>query len=71
MGDGLVGAMVDALRRANRQWGDRSRLDATIEAPRAGASWGYLTHPALLPTVFCPDGDDCLDGRDAVAVRRV
>lgn len=99
MGDGLVGAMVAAMRRANREWASASRAAAPRPAPQpdgavtsasstaergrraerhvagtdsAGAAWGYLTHPALLPTVFSRSDECCeeVTGTD-VAERKV
>jgi hypothetical protein len=87
MGEALVGAMVAALRRANRDWAEASRAQRKA-APRsegaaapahsaaecarraerrvagtdsAGAAWGYLVHPALMPTVYSPSEDACGD----------
>jgi hypothetical protein len=72
MGDGLVGAMVAALRRANRKWADDSRAARRQPAPRKGgaSAWGYLAHPALMPTVFSPSAADGDVGED-VAARKV
>ena len=58
MGEALVGAMVAAMRRANRSWAEASRAAAPAEArEREGSAWGYLVHPALLPTVYSPGGE--------------
>ncbi len=74
MGEVLVGAMVAAMRRVNRERADAARV-AQPPAPRAeGAAWGYLAHPALMPTVYSPSGDASGDGDapgEEVAVRKV
>lgn len=58
MGEALVGAMVAALRRANRDWAEASRPAQAQAAPRSdGSAWGYLAHPQLMPTVYSPGGD--------------
>jgi len=73
VGEALVVAMVAAMRRANRDWGETRRA-AQPKAPARseGAAWGYLAHPALMPTVYSPSGDasgDTLD--EVVAARKV
>lgn len=74
MGDGLVGAMVAGLRRVNRARAEASRAAQSNPAPRGdgAAAWGYLAHPALMPTVFSPSdaADDDENGED-VAARKV
>jgi hypothetical protein len=58
MGEALVGAMVAAMRRANRDWAEASRARQPQAAPRPeGAAWGYLVRPSLMPTVYSPSGD--------------
>jgi hypothetical protein len=74
MGDGLVGAMVAALRSANRDWAEASRAAQRQPAPREGgaSTWGLLAHPSLMPTVFSPSdaaGDD--ETGESVAARKV
>ena len=73
MGEALVGAMVAAMRRANRDWAEASRPAYAASAPRSdGSAWGYLAHPQLMPTVFSPDGDASGDVPDEkVAARKV
>jgi ABC-type nitrate/sulfonate/bicarbonate transport system substrate-binding protein len=58
MGEALVGAMVAAMRRANRDRADAARAAEREAAPRPeGSAWGYLVHPALMPTVYSPSGE--------------
>ncbi len=72
MGVGLVGAMVEALRRHNRGWAERTgRTAPPLEAQPETAAWGYLTHPALMPTVFSPSGEDGAGDGEEVAERKV
>ena len=73
MGEALVGAMVAAMRRANRDWAEASRPALATAAPRSdGAAWGYLAHPQLMPTVYSPDDDASGDVSGAeVAARKV
>ena len=73
MGEALVGAMVAALRRANRDWAEASRPAHALAAPRAdGSAWGYLAHPQLMPTVYSPGGDASGgDPGEEVAARKV
>ena len=73
MGEALVGAMVAAMRRANRDWAGSARAAQPQPVPRsAGAAWGYLAHPALMPTVYSPVGDASGDAPgEEVAARRV
>jgi len=98
MGEALVGAMVAAMRRANRDRADEARA-AQLEAPArsegtvvaddsaapcgrgaercvagtssSGAAWGYLAHPALMPTVYSPSGDASDDAGEEVAASKV
>jgi hypothetical protein len=73
MGEALVGAMVAAMRRANRDRAEMVRAARPDAAPRSeGAGIGYLVHPALMPTVYAP-GDDASDDvpGENVAARRV
>jgi hypothetical protein len=71
MGEALVGAMVAALRRANRDWAEASRPVQAHAAPRSdGAAWGSLAHPQLMPTVYSPSGDASAPGEE-VAARKV
>jgi hypothetical protein len=56
MGEALVGAMVAAMRRANRDRADAVRAGQPQAARSEGSAWGYLAHPALMPTVYSPDG---------------
>ncbi len=72
MGVGLVGAMVEALRRHNRS----ALRPLAQNAPKAKsepeiAAWELLTHPALLPTVYSPGCEDCPDETEEVAERKV
>jgi hypothetical protein len=52
-----MGAMATTVERGD---GDRGRVTRRREAPvpatrqEGAGSWGYLSHPALLPTVFAP-----------------
>ena len=73
MGEALVGAMVAAIRRANRDWAEASRAPQPKAAPRSeGTAWGYLVHPALMPTVYSPSDDASGDALDEeVAARKV
>jgi hypothetical protein len=73
MGEALVGAMVAAMRRANRDWAEVSRPAQTAAASRSdGSAWGYLAHPQLMPTVYSPDGDASGDvPGEVVAARKV
>ena len=99
MGEALVGAMVAAMRRANRDWAEGPRADQPKTAPRSegaaaparaaeecgrrteryvaatdssGAAWGYLVHPALMPTIYSPGGDASGDAPgEEVAARKV
>jgi hypothetical protein len=73
MGEALVGAMVAAMRRANRDWAEGPRADQPKTAPRSeGTAWGYLVHPALMPTVYSPGGDASGDAPgEEVAARKV
>jgi hypothetical protein len=58
MGEALVGAMVAAMRRANRDRAEVSHAAERKGAPRSeGKAWGYLAHPALMPTVYSPSAD--------------
>jgi len=62
MGEALVGAMVAALRRANRDGADAVRAAQPQAASRSESSaWGYLAHPALMPTVYSPSGETQAD----------
>ncbi len=58
MDDGLVGAMIAAIRRANRDWAVASQSRPARFAPRsqAAAEARRIVLPALLPTVFAPSG---------------
>lgn len=70
MGEALVGAMVAAMRRANRDWAEVSRPAQAASAPRSdGSAWGCLAHPQLMPTVYSPSGDASGDapGEEVVA----
>jgi len=60
MGEALVGAMVAAMRRVNRDRADAVR-SAPAERPARseGAAWGCLVHPSLMPTVYSPIDDAC------------
>jgi hypothetical protein len=52
-----MGAMATTVERGstNQVPAARRREAPEPAARREGlASWGYLTHPALLPTVFAP-----------------
>jgi len=52
-----MGAVATRVERENkdRAQGAPRRGAPGPEVRREGpASWGYLTHPALLPTVFAP-----------------
>lgn len=74
MGDGLVGAMVAALRRANSEWAEVSRAARRRVARREGgaSAWGLLAHPSLMPTVYSPSptaGGD--ESGENVAERKV
>ncbi len=72
MGVGLVGAMVEALRRHNR-YGPRPSAQIAPQArsePEVPA-WELLTHPALLPTVYSPGCEDCPGEKEEVAERKV
>lgn len=99
MGEALVGAMVAAMRRENRDRAEamhaaqpraaaRSEGAAApaysaatcgrrIERPvsgmdSAGAAWGHLAHPALMPTVYSPSADASGDALgEEVAARKV
>jgi hypothetical protein len=73
MGEALVGAMVAAMRRANRDWAEASRPAQAAAAPRSdGSAWGCLAHPQLMPTVYSPDGDADSDvSGEEVAARKV
>ena len=73
MGEALVGAMVVAMRRANRDRADAVRAVPPQGASRSeGPAWGYLAHPALMPTVYSPSGDTSGDAPgEEVAARRV
>ncbi len=54
-----MGATVTSVERgnANRAQGARRREAPEPAVRREGpASWGYLVHPSLLPTVFAPGG---------------
>jgi hypothetical protein len=56
MSEALVGAMVAAMRRTNRERADAARSTQPAAVPRSeGAAWGYLVHPALMPTVYSPN----------------
>ena len=75
MGEALVGAMVAAMRRENR---DRAaacgrRTERSVAGTdSAGAAWGYVAHPALMPTVYSPSGEASGDAPgEEVAARRV
>jgi hypothetical protein len=99
MSEALVGAMVAAMRRANRGRADAVR-SAESQTPRrsedavapegvaaqcgrraerdvagtasSGAAWGYVVHPALMPTVYSPSDDaSAASGGEEVAARRV
>ena len=73
MGEALVGAMVAAMRRANRDWAEASRPAPANAASRSeGSAWGYLAHPSMMPTVYSPGGDASGDVPDEeVAARKV
>lgn len=54
-----MGAVATSVERENADLaqGARRRETPGQAVRREGpASWGYLTHPALLPTVFAPGG---------------
>jgi len=54
-----MGAVATTVKRDNgdQPLGARRRETPLPAVRREGpASWGYLTHPALLPTVFAPGG---------------
>ncbi len=73
MGEVLVGAMVAALRRVNRDRAEAAR--ASRPARPESSAWGYLAHPALMPTVYSPSGDasdaDAEAPGEEVAARKV
>ncbi len=73
MGEALVGAMVAAMRRANRDRAEASRPAQAHAAPGFdGSAWGCLAHPQLMPTVFSPSGDASSDAPgEEVAARKV
>ena len=73
MGEALVGAMVAAMRRANRDWAETPGAPRPQDARRAeGSAWGCLAHPQLMPTVFSPSGDaDESAPGEEVAARKV
>ena len=72
MGEVLVGSMVAALRRANRSGAGGSPAAEPQAAPRSPGAWGYLAHPGLMPTVFCPsDEGDGADAGEEVTERKV
>jgi hypothetical protein len=51
--------MATTVERGNTDQSPGARRpEAPSRAPRGHGqpSWGYLTHPALLPTVFAPGG---------------
>jgi len=54
-----MGAVATTVERDNRdlaQGARRREAPSPVARREATASWGYLTHPALLPTVFAPSG---------------
>jgi hypothetical protein len=69
MGEVLVGAMVAAMRRANRDRADAARASEPRTARAEGSPWGYLAHPALMPTVYSPSDESQADapGEEMVA----
>ncbi len=74
MGEALVGAMVAALRRVNRERAEAVRTAPPPAARSDASAWGYLAHPALMPTVYSPSGDASGEGDAAgeeVAARKV
>jgi len=72
MSEVLVGAMVAAMRRANRDRAEAAGSAQPQTAPRSEGAWGYLVHPALLPTVYSASDDASGDSPgEEVAVRRV
>ena len=72
MGEALVGAMVAAMRRANRDWAETSQAQRPQEVPRAESSaWGCLAHPSLMPTVYSPNGDEAEAVAGEEVARRV
>ncbi len=72
VGDGLVGSMVAALRRVNREWAGRPPAAQPKAAPRSeNPAWGYLVHPSLMPTVYCPNDDAGDETGEDVTARKV
>ncbi len=73
MGAGLVGSLVEALRHANRASEKGPGAAQPDDVRRAEASaWGYLAHPALMPTVFVPRDDDAGEASgEEVTARKV
>jgi hypothetical protein len=72
MGEALVGAMVAAMRRANRDRADAARTAEPQAARSEGSAWGYLAHPALMPTVYSPGGESQEDAPvEGMAARKV
>ncbi len=72
MGEALVGAMVAAMRRANRSCAEATRTARTPDArEQEGSAWGYLVHPALMPTVYSPGDDATGPDDEEVAERKV
>ena len=70
MGEALVGAMVAAMRRANRDWAEAARPAQAHAAPMSdGSARCYLAHPQLRPTVYSPSG--AASGGEEVAARKV
>jgi hypothetical protein len=70
-----MGAMATTVERGNVDQAPAARRREAPEpaARREGpASWGYLTHPALLPTVFAPGerAGEPTAGEEEVAARK-
>ena len=73
MGEALVGAMVAAMRRANRDRAEAVGAAPPQAAERSeGGAWGYLAHPALMPTVYSASGEKEADvPAEEMVARRV